>query len=73
MSFSVRILRTLCFSTSLVPQTLWSQGAYRLEIISALRPKGLGDETTLVQLVTFSCGIECMISKNHLQSFSSPC
>ena len=30
---------------SLVPQTLRSQGAYRLEIISALRPKGLGDET----------------------------
>ena len=28
---------------------------------------------TLVQLATFSCGIESMLSTNHLQSLSSPC
>ena len=53
-------------TTSLVPQTLWSQGTYQLEIIradaynlqsiSTLRPKSLGDETTTVsQLQLCQC------------------
>ena len=35
------------YCSSLVNQILWSQGAYRLEIISALRPKGLVHETSI--------------------------
>ena len=47
MTAKCETFRTLLSEDSLVPQTLWSQGAYRLEIISALQPKGLGDETSL--------------------------
>ena len=59
---TVPILSALIKGSNLILQTLWSQGAYQLEIISAhskinaLRPKGLGDETIKVMSINTMLG-----------------